>query len=185
MATREELLDAALATLNRHPTATMAEIATAVGSSRATLHRHFASREALITEIAGRAIDRWSRTQEAAGIDAAGASGDAAAIEAALQTLLRQYAVDAGDYGIVLTDEFANTVPELAERAIALVEREVGFYAAAQRAGVLRDELPARWVADVVYGLMVSARDSLRWGNVAARDLGDLVVTTFLRGAGR
>lgn len=185
MVTREHLLDAALTALNRNPTATIAEIAAAVGSSRATLHRHFSSREALIAEIAQRAVDRWELTQEQAGIREASESSDGAVVDAALRELLRQYALDAADFGIVLTDDFAASAPELTERALAIVEREVAFYAQAQRVGVLRSDLPARWIADVVYGLMVSARESLRWGNVARRDLSDLVVSTFFAGAGR
>jgi len=185
MASRDQLLDAALTALNRQPTATMAEIATAVGSSRATLHRHFSSREALIAEIAVRAVDRWELTQEQAGIREASESTDSAVIRAALDALLRQYALDAADFGIVLTDDFAASVPEMTERGHAIVEREVVFYAQAQRVGVLRSDLPARWIADVVYGLMVSARESMRWGNVARRDLSDLVVSTFFAGVGR
>lgn len=185
MASREELLDAALGVLNRTPTATMAEIATAVGSSRATLHRHFSSREALIAEIARRAIDRWEHTQEQVGLEAASESTDPATVDATLRALLRQYVVDAADFGIVLTDDFAAGAPELTERTLAIVEREVVFYAQAQRLGVLRSDLPPRWIADVVYGLMVSARESMRWGNVARRDLADLLVTTFFAGAGR
>src|SRR5689334_4735018 len=111
MATREQLLDAALAALNRQPTATMAEIATAVGSSRATLHRHFSSREALIAEIAVRATDRWESTQEQAGIREASESDDPAIIGAALDALLRQYVLDAADFAIVLTDDFAVNAP--------------------------------------------------------------------------
>ena len=185
MASRDQLLDAALTALNRQPTATMAEIATAVGSSRATLHRHFSSREALIAEIAVRAVDRWELTQEQAGIREASESTDSAVIRAALDALLRQYALDAADFGIVLTDDFAASVPEMTERGHAIVEREVVFYAQAQLVGVLRSDLPARWIADVVYGLMVSARESMRWGNVARRDLSDLVVSTFFAGVGR
>lgn len=185
MATRDQLLDAALTALNRQPTATMGEIATAVGSSRATLHRHFSSREALIAEIAVRAVDRWELTQEQAGIREASESTDPAVIAAALDALLRQYALDAADFGIVLTDDFAASAPEMKERGLAIVEREVVFYAQAQKVGVLRADLPPRWIADVVYGLMVSARESMRWGNVARRDLSDLVVDTFLKGVGR
>lgn len=183
--TRDELLDAALTALNGRPSATMDEIATAIGSSRATLHRHFTSRDTLLTEIGARAIDRWQHTQDEAGIDSAAGSGDAGRIDAALRALLRQYALDAGDFGIVLTAELEATAPELNARALALVEREVVFIQAAQAAGILRADLPARWIGDVVFGLMVSARDSLRWGNVARRDLADLVERTFFSGVGR
>lgn len=182
---RDQLLDAALATLNRHPTASMAEIATAIGSSRATLHRHFASREALLAEIAERGLDRWERTQDESGIDAAAATGDPEAIRTALDAMLRQYVADADQFGIALTDEYINTIPALLERCEAIVAREVAFYAAAQAAGVLRTDVTAAWIAEVVFGLSVSARNAIRWESVARRDLPGFVVTTFLQGAGR
>jgi AcrR family transcriptional regulator len=184
-ATRDQLLDDALGFLNRRPTATTSEIAAAIGVSRATLHRHFASRDALIVEIGERATDRWERTQSDAGMEAATASGDPAALEAALREMLRRFVADAHDFAVVLTDEFVLDHPEIHARSERLLEREVAFYAAAQEAGVLRRDLPARWIADVVYGLMVAARDARRQGDVAERDLPDHVLTTFLRGAGR
>lgn len=183
--TRDQLLDAALAALNRHPTATTTEIAAAIGVSRATLHRHFSTREALLGEIAERALDRWERTHAEAGIETAAASGDAAAIERALDALLRQFVADADTFAVALTDEYAVSQPQLVERCQAIIDRETAFYAAAQAAGVLRTDVPAPWLAEVVFGLMVSARDAMRWDSVARRDLPDLVVTTFLKGAAR
>ena len=184
-ATRPELLDAALSALNRRPTATMADVAAAIGVSRATLHRHFESRESLITEMAERSLDRWEQTQADAEIDQAAASGDEGRIATALQRMVHAYVQDADDFGFLLTDEFSLTVPRLAERSHDLVDREVAFYTAAQAAGVLRSDLPPRWIADAVFGALVAARSAIRWGDVARRDLEHLVETTILRGVGR
>jgi AcrR family transcriptional regulator len=183
--TRPELLDAALSALNRRPTATMAEIATAIGVSRATLHRHFESRESLITEMAERSLDRWEQTQVDAALETAAASGDAQEIATALRRMVHAYVQDADDFGFLLTDEFALTVPHLEARSHALVDREVAFYTAAQAAGVLRADLPPRWIADAVFGALVAARSAIRWGDVARRDLEALVETTILQGVGR
>ena len=139
--------------------------------SRATLHRHFDSRESLITEMAERSLDRWEQTQADAGLEAAAASGDEARIAAALRRMLHAYVRDADDFGFLLKDEFSLTVPHLEARSHALVEREVAFYGAAQAAGALRDDLPPRWIADVVFGALVAARTALRWGDVARRHL--------------
>lgn len=178
MLTVDQTLDAAVRELNRRPGATMADIASAIGISRATLHRHFSSRDTLLSAISGRAIDRWAATHAAAGVDRLTAA-EPGAIAAALEVMLDAYVDQADDIAFLLVDEIS---PEHAEQFQALVERESEFYALAQAAGVLRADVPARWISDLVYGLMLAARTARRGGDVAARDLHGLVRTSFLRG---
>ncbi|MEU5880196.1 TetR/AcrR family transcriptional regulator [Spirillospora sp. NPDC047279] len=178
----EKIVAAAIKHLNQEPTASMARLAEAIGISRATLHRHFASREALIHALGVRSIDRWEESQDNAGMAAAAESGDAERITAALHQVVGLYLVDADEFGFALTDHFMAEMPDLVARSEELVEREVTFYTAAQRAGVLRDDLPAHWIAESLYGLLIGARDSLRWGTVARRHIDRLVLTTFLDG---
>ncbi|MDT9595385.1 TetR/AcrR family transcriptional regulator [Nocardioides zeae] len=183
MATRDDVLGAALRHLNTDATASMAAIAEAAGISRATLHRHFAKREALVRELGERSLDRWERTQDEAGIDAAGASGDAERIRDCATAMLTQLVADADEFGFTLVDEFLCTEPALLERTDRLFDREVAFWAAAQDAGVLRRDVPARWIGHAAYGLLVASRDAIRSGDVAPRDLAPLVLSTFLDGA--
>ncbi|MFG2005624.1 TetR/AcrR family transcriptional regulator [Spirillospora sp. NPDC048911] len=178
----EKIIAAAIRHLNKEPTASMARLAEAIGTSRATLHRHFASREILIHTLGTRSLDRWEESQREAGLAEAAASGDAERIAAALRTVMRLFVADADEYGFALTDHFMAQMPDLVARADELEEREIVFYTAAQRAGVLRPDLPVRWISYTVYGLLVAARDSLRYGNVARRDLDQLVLETFLNG---
>ncbi|MEV4256927.1 helix-turn-helix domain-containing protein, partial [Spirillospora sp. NPDC049652] len=58
MRSTEEILGAATRHLNAEPTASMAQLAEAAGVSRATLHRHFASREDLLRALGERAPRR-------------------------------------------------------------------------------------------------------------------------------
>lgn len=182
MTARDDVLGAALRHLNTAPTASMGDLAAAAGISRATLHRHFASREALVREIGERSLARWEQTQQLSGMDAAAASGDAAALRTCAEEMLRRLVDDAGEFGFALVDEFLYALPEFAERTEALFDREVAFWAVAQDAGVLRAGLPARWIGHAAYGLLVASREALRHGDVAPRDLHDLVLTTFLTG---
>lgn len=182
MRNEDEILGAAIRHLNAEPTASMARLAEAAGVSRATLHRHFATREDLLRALGERATRRWEESQDAAGIDAATASGAPDRLAAALRAMLTAFVVDADDFGFALTDHFVNHVPELVTWSERLEEREIAFYAACQEAGVLRADLPVRWVSNTVYGLLISVRESLRRGDVARRDIDDLLITTFLTG---
>ncbi|WP_223166391.1 TetR/AcrR family transcriptional regulator [Nonomuraea sp. SYSU D8015] len=180
---RDQIMTAAIHHLNKDPSASMAQLAEAVGISRATLHRHFSSREELMVALGHRAHDQWEQAQLAAGLDAATASGDRDELEKALNALLAAFIEIADEYGFGLTDYTLAVHPELLRRAEELEARENAFYAAAQRAGLLSDRLPAPWVGYVMYGLLVAVRDGLRRGDLARRDAPRLLMDTFLYGA--
>ena len=184
MIEREDILGAAQRQLNRDPGSAMAVVAKAAGVGRATLHRYFATREALLTEIGTRSLDRWESRLRDRDVAATAASGDPGRIAACLEGLVGDFVADADDFGFALTDSYMCAEPALAERADALFEEEVAFYAAAQAAGVLRADVPPRWLGHSMYGQLVAARDALRGGDVARRDLDALVLSTFLTGSG-
>lgn len=184
MVTREDVLTAAQRQLNRDPAASMAAVAEAAGIGRATLHRYFTTREALLTEIGTRSLDRWEAQLEQRGVAAAVESGDPEQITACLAGLVDDYVADAEDFGFVLTDTYMCTSPPLVERSQRLASREAELYAAAQAAGVLRADVTPHWLGHAIYGLLVAARDALREGDVPRRGVGELVLSTFLTGAG-
>lgn len=182
MDTRERILVAAQRHLNQHPTASLADLAAAADVGRATLHRYFAGRDDLLEELGGRSLDRWEQSLAAAGVDAAAADGDAATLRGCLTDLLSRYVADSDDFGFALTDSFLLSSTAHMARTQELFAREVAFYAAAQRAGVLRDDVPPVWLGHAVYGLLVAAREALRLGDLPRRGLEDLVLTTLLAG---
>lgn len=184
MATRDEILAAAQRHLNVDPRASMAVLAAAGGVGRATLHRHFASRDDLLHVLGTRSLDRWQASLDAADAEGAAASGDATRIEACLRDLLSRYLADHDDFGFALTDSFLTSAPDLLLRSDGLLDREVELYVAAQACGVLRDDVPPRWLGHAVYGLLVAAREAVRDGDVARRDLDETVISTFFTGGG-
>lgn len=184
MASREQILAAAQRQLNVDATAAMAAIAEAAGVGRATLHRHFASREALLGEIGARSLDRWEQRLGERSVAEVAASGDRERITACLAGLIEDYVADFDEFGFALTDSYMLTEPALAARTAKLAEREILLYAAGQAAGVLRADVPPRWIEHAIYGVLVAAREALRSGDVARRDLAGLVRSTLLDGVG-
>ncbi|GGS98218.1 TetR family transcriptional regulator [Planobispora rosea] len=177
---REQIITAAIRHLNAAPTASMAEIAAAAGISRATLHRHFASRDELVTVLGWRALEDWQRVQREAGIAEAVASGDRALLREALQALLHGGVAICHEHGFLLTERALPA--DLLRRSDEIEEHEVEFLSACQRAGLIRADLPPRWVSSVVFGLLVAVTESVRRGDVAQRDVPRLFLDTFLRG---
>jgi AcrR family transcriptional regulator len=179
---RDEVLGAAQRALNLDAAAPMAAIAEAAGVSRATLHRHVDSRDALLVELGTRSVDRWESRMDAADLEAVAASGEADRIRAVVEGLVRGYVEDSDDFGFALTDHVILANADLIARTEALADREATLWAAAQSAGVLRTGLPPRWVGHAVYGLLVAGREAVRLGDVARRDVPDLVLSTLLTG---
>ncbi|MER6829481.1 TetR family transcriptional regulator [Streptosporangium sp. NPDC000563] len=178
-----QIIAAAIQRLNQDPGASMGELAEAAGVSRATLHRHFSGREELLLALGHHALNRWEAAQQSAGIREAARSADPAVITTALREMLTGLIDDAEEYSFALAD-LTLSMPALRERSDALEELEVTLYQAAQRAGVLRADLPPRWIGNTVYGLLLAVRESLHQGSVARRDLQWLVHETFFNGAG-
>lgn len=179
---RNSVLIAAQRALNADAGASMASVADAAGISRATLHRHFDSREDLLVELGTRSLDRWEQRMDEVSLEQVAASADATQIRAALETLVLGYVDDSEDFGFALTDHVILANAALVERTTQLAERENILFAAAQGAGVLRADLPLRWFGHTVYGLLVAGREGVRLGDIARRDVGRLVLSTFLSG---
>lgn len=182
---RTDVLTAAQRVLNAEPTASMAAVAEAAGLSRATLHRHFDSREALLVELGTRSLDQWAQRLDVVGVEGVAGSGDASRIRAALEELVLGYVEDSDAYGFALTDHVILANAELEARTQVLADREAVLFGAAQATGVLRADLPARWFGHAIYGLLVAAREAVRIGDVARRDVGHLVLSSLLVGVVR
>jgi AcrR family transcriptional regulator len=182
VADRTDVLGAAQRALNTDPAASMAAVAEAAGISRATLHRHFDSRDALLVELGTRSLDQWEQRLDDVDVEALAAGGDATAIRSALETLVLGYVDDADSYGFALTDHVILANADLEARTQVLADREAVLFAAAQKAGVLRTDLPVRWFGHAIYGLLVAAREAVRIGDVGRRDAAQLVLSSLLQG---
>src|SRR6188472_458743 len=104
MADRNDVLAAAQRVLNADPAASTSAVAEAAGISRATLHRHFDSRDALLVELGTRSLDQWERRLDDASVEEVVATGDRAALRAVLEGLVLGYVDDSEDHAFALTD---------------------------------------------------------------------------------
>lgn len=170
----DALLSSAARLLALRPAASMEEIATAAGISRATLFRRFPSRAALVTALSERAlagyVDAVDRSRPEEGPPAE-----------ALRRVLGELAGLAPEHGLLVLQPLDEHVERaLLDRARAVDERLTGLVRRGQESGDFRVDLPADWVLTVITWLVVGAADGLRLGTVAPARVGHLLTETVL-----
>lgn len=169
----EAVLDAAAAVLAANPGASMSAVAEAAGVGRATLYRHFPTREALMRELALEAIERTDAA--VAPVLAEGLSS-----EDALLGMLEAI-VPLGDRYHFLANERIED-PEVAEETRRQTRETEEFVEQAKRDGLFDAGLPTAWIVAAIDALVWAAWDSVREGTVAPRDAASLAFKTLTRG---
>jgi AcrR family transcriptional regulator len=169
------ILEAAERVLSRNRAATMEQIAEAAGVARTTVHRRFATREALIDELTS-----WATRQFAAAVDAA--HTDTA------PPLIALYQATVNVLRVKISWGFAMSLASSADPEVARIHAEVNdrcdqLFRTAQRAGVLRADVDPAWARRVYYALIHEATT----GGSVDEDpdvLATRVVDTLLHGVG-
>lgn len=174
---RAALLDAAADVLAVAPQASLSEVATRAGLGRATLYRHFDSREALRAAIREEALSRAAAalaSEDLRDCDTREALRRAASVLVPLGMRFR-----------ILLTEGSDTDPGfLAARNEALAPLwEV--LARGVEAGELTATTSTAWLGMVLTGLLMSAVRAAGAGLIDPTDAGALVADTFLDGFGR
>lgn len=175
---REQVLRSAAALLTRKSTATMDEVARAAGIGRATLHRHFAGREALV------------RALEELGIQEVGAALDAATLdEGTSEETLRRFVVaiepSAGLLSFLVTENQLFEGDGQNDGWDRLDARVAAFFRRGQERGEIRIDLTPAWLTEALYGLISSAAWAVQAGRVASQDFAYMIVELLLGGAHR
>ncbi|WP_461033091.1 TetR/AcrR family transcriptional regulator [Streptomyces mayteni] len=175
---RDLVLRTAAALLSRKATATMDEVAQAAGISRATLHRHFAGRDALVRALEALAIAECEAALDAARLD----EGPAAE---AVRRLVGGIEPSAGLLAFLYTENQLFEGTGQHEGWDRMDARLNALFRRGQEGGEFRIDLSAVWLTEALYGLFASAAWAVSDGRVARNDFTHLIVELLLGGASR
>lgn len=173
---RAALLDAAADVLAVAPQASLGEIATRAGLGRATLYRHFDSREALRAAIRDEALSRASAAL--AGVELTDCDTREALRRAA--TVL----VPLGMRFRILLAEGAETDPDFLAARTAALAPLLAVLARGVEAGELSRTASTAWHGMVLAGLLMTAVQAAAAGVIDPDAAGALVADAFVDGFG-
>lgn len=167
------IVQAAMQVLTADPRASMQAVARESGLGRATVYRHFPTRDVLTEAIYRQSLED---AEEAVAEALDGAPGFRVALQRVTEALIAngdRYQVIADHPGVVTG---ATQATDVSEPLADLMER-------GQHEGALRAELDPRWLATTYSAILlqaIRAKDDLDHTDA---QVADLVVTTWLAGA--
>jgi TetR/AcrR family transcriptional repressor of mexCD-oprJ operon len=170
---REAILEAAVQVLGVQPDAGVAEVAAAAGVGRATVYRHFLSREELIEALRLHASEEARRRFAAARVD----EGDP--VEALERMVVAMLAL--GDRYRVIFPQDRQASPRRIEVLLKPLSRVI---ARAQAEGAIDPELPASWVLAALRALLRAAVGEIEARRLPRDAAAQRIVQTLVRGVG-
>ncbi|MFJ4667534.1 TetR/AcrR family transcriptional regulator [Kitasatospora purpeofusca] len=173
---RDSVLEAAVGVLSRRPTAHLDEIARAAGISRATLHRLFPGRDALIREVGLLGLQRFGAALDSAAVD----EGDA---HAALRRLVEALVPDASLCAFLTGESTLYDDEEINELWESQIARMHALFLRGQQQGTFRIELSAAWLSEAFFDLVAGIGWAVQDGRLAPRDAVFSLSELFLGGA--
>ncbi len=171
----EHVLDAGARVLGRDRSAPLSAVAEAAGISRATLHRLYPTREALVEAIVERACGGAAEIFDDVGVDRG-------PVRETLVTLIHRLVPSAHLWAIALSEPVMDQVPRFAAESAALEQRLIALLRRGQEEGFLRRDQPAGWMA-YFFGMSLGAvSQGVSSGVIAPRDAPALVASAVLDG---
>ncbi|MFE9451381.1 TetR/AcrR family transcriptional regulator [Streptomyces sp. NPDC006739] len=173
---RDHVLRSAAALLTRKSTATMDEVAKAAGISRATLHRRFAGRDALVRALESLGIAECDAALDAARLDE-GPARDA------LRRFVREIESAAGLLAFLYTENQLFEGEEQNEGWSRIDDRISALFRRGQLSGEFRIDLTPAWLTEALFGLLASGVWVVQSGKGAPKDFHHMTVELLLGGA--
>jgi AcrR family transcriptional regulator len=173
---RETVLDHAARLLSEDPAAGMAEIAAESRIGRATLYRHFPTREALIEAITARALDDVERAFAASQLDEGSAREALRRLTAAL--------LEIGDrYRFLLVQDTLLTGEERRRDLEAAFRGPIlRLFERGRDGGEFSRSLSPSWMGAAFGGIIVAVAQEVAMGRMEQRDAERMVLDTLLHG---
>ncbi|MEU3777959.1 helix-turn-helix domain-containing protein [Streptomyces sp. NPDC032472] len=175
---RDQVLRDAAALLSRKSTATMDEVARAAGIGRATLHRHFAGRDALVRALEELAIREFEGAFDRARLD------EGTAVDA-LRRLVAESETNAQLLAFLVTENQLFEGEQVNEGWARLDARVSALFRRGQAEGDIRIDLSPAWLTEALYGLIGTYAWAVTDGRVAAKDFQYMITELLLGGARR
>lgn len=174
--TQDAIIDAAFQLYRDNPAASLADIASLAGIGRATLHRHFSSRDDLLIELAKIA------TQE---LDTAAneAAEDAQTYTEAIRLILHAM-VPLADRAWFLYREVVQDSNELQQDYRRQMHEMADLIDAAKQEGGLSADQPTLWIVHSFDALLFAAWEMVRTEEATATQAAQLAWQTFIHGVG-
>jgi AcrR family transcriptional regulator len=172
---RDAILAAALEVFSQNPAAPLDDVVARSGVGRATLFRHFRTRDDLLREVAVRAIDRLAAAVRALPVGAS---------QERLAALVGALVVSGDDLHFLLNHPAMDLDPAVTSAAAAVDAEIAPLLAAAQADGWIRQDLPPGWLWKAMEAVIYASWQAVQAGTLARADAPRLVLDTLLRGVG-
>ena len=175
--TKDAIVEAAFDVLSRDPSASLSEVAERAGVGRATLHRHFPSREDLVRALALLAIEEMDEAADAACKDAESYADAFRQMLAALIPL--------GDRHGFLAREPIDDDPDIAAEFERQTNETRDIVEEAKREGLFDRAVPTDWITQAFDHLLYAAWESVKAGETTHAQAADLAWRTLTNGLGK
>ena len=176
LSTRDAIIDAGFDVFRRDRSASLLDVADRAGVGRATLHRHFASRDDLMNTLALVAMEEMDEAVYAACEDV---RSHTEALRLSLAAL-----IPLGDRYGFLSLEPLDGDPEIAAAYQLQIDEMRAAVEQAKCEGTFDRAVPTAWITQAYDNLLYAAWESVRAGEATHAQAADLAWRTITKGLG-